>query len=107
MKVTQSGDSPGFTCLLFHAGKATDVGGPVSEIFGSAWPPFQHHATQSQEVIVSHFLLGAVLVSAPSICEGRGEGLEMSDGEGFTAQLRNVCVGLSSEKDDSCLSSFS
>lgn len=49
--MTHLGGSLGFTCLsFFHTGKATDVGGPVSEISGAARPPFQHHATQSQEV---------------------------------------------------------
>lgn len=38
------------TCLPFRTGKAADVGGPVSEISGSARPPLQHHTTQSQEV---------------------------------------------------------
>ncbi|XP_064007302.1 dysferlin isoform X10 [Pogoniulus pusillus] len=39
--------------LLSELGKATDVGGPVPKILGSAWPPFQHHTTQSQEVLLA------------------------------------------------------
>lgn len=48
------------TSPLFFPGKATDVGGPVPEILGSAWPPFQHHTTQSQEVSGLPFPVGAV-----------------------------------------------
>lgn len=50
----QFGISQGSRALFFHAGKAPDVGGSLSQIPGTSRPPFQRHSTQSQEV-TSHF----------------------------------------------------